>query len=79
LFYDPVEQWHLQQKHIVVVTYYLYCREDRGRHTHRGSHYSSRDSRRRYLSDANLVKWNLYLEKKHRGIVSGGALITGGA
>jgi hypothetical protein len=64
----------LQQKHIAVVAYCSYCREDRGRHTHRGSHSSSHDSRRRYLSDAKINTWkkSLYLEKEHRGIVPGG-------
>jgi hypothetical protein len=47
----------LQQKHIAVVAYCSYCREDRGRHTHRGSHSSSHDSRRRYLSDAKINTW----------------------
>jgi hypothetical protein len=41
LLYDPVEQWHLQQKHIEVVAYFSYSREDRGRH------YYSHDSRRK--------------------------------
>jgi hypothetical protein len=47
----------LQQKHIAVVAYCSYCREDRGRHTHRGSHSSSHDSRRRDLSDAKINTW----------------------
>jgi hypothetical protein len=34
-----------------------YCREDRGRHTHRGSHSSSHDSRKRDLSDVKLNTW----------------------
>jgi hypothetical protein len=39
-----------------MVAYCSSCREDRGRHTLRGSHSSSHDSRRRYLSDAYLEK-----------------------
>jgi hypothetical protein len=38
-----------------MVAYCSYCREDRGRHTLRGSHSSSHDSRRRYLLDAYLL------------------------
>jgi hypothetical protein len=37
-----------------VEEYCSYCREDWGRHTHRGSHSSSHDSKRRYLSDAKI-------------------------
>jgi hypothetical protein len=64
-----------------VVAYFSYCREDRGRHTHRGSNYSSHDSRRRYLSYAkiNTLKRELYLEKEHIVIVIGGEMVTGGA
>jgi hypothetical protein len=40
-----------------MVEYFSYNRKDRGRH--RGSHYSSHDSRRRYLSDEKIK----YLEK----------------
>jgi hypothetical protein len=39
-----------------MVEYCSYCREDRGIHTLRGSHSSSHDSRRRYLSDVYLEK-----------------------
>ena len=39
-----------------LVAYCSSCREDRGRHTLRGSHSSYHDSRRRYLSDAYLEK-----------------------
>jgi hypothetical protein len=46
----------IEQKNIEVVAYCSYCKEYRGRHTHRGSHSSSHDSRRRYLSDAYLEK-----------------------
>jgi hypothetical protein len=42
-----------KDRHVVA---YCFCREDRGRHTHRGIHSSSHGSRRRYLSDAYLVK-----------------------
>jgi hypothetical protein len=38
-------------------------REDRGRHIHRGSHSSSHDSRRRYLSDAYLEKSLIFEER----------------
>jgi hypothetical protein len=41
-------------------------REDRGRHTHRGSHSSSHDSRRRYLSDAYLEKSPIFEERAKR-------------
>jgi hypothetical protein len=55
----------LQRKHISMATYCSYCRKDRGRHTHRGSHSSSHDSRRRYLSDV-----------EDRGMVLGGEMVT---
>jgi hypothetical protein len=42
------------------------CREDRGRHTLRGSHSSSHDSRRRYLSDAYLEKRPIFEERAQR-------------
>jgi hypothetical protein len=60
-----------------MVAYCSYCREDRGRHTHRASHSSSHDSRRRYLSDAYLEKNPIFEERaqKHN---SRGAMITGG-
>jgi hypothetical protein len=54
-----------------MVAYCSSCREDRGRHTLRGSHSSSHDSRRRYLSDAYLEKSPIF--EKHRGIIPGGA------
>jgi hypothetical protein len=49
-----------------MVAYCSSCREDRGRHTLRGSHFSSHDSRRRYL------------KKEHKNIIPGGAMVTGG-
>jgi hypothetical protein len=49
-----------------MVAYCSSCREDRGRHTLRGSHYSSHDSRRRYLSDAYLEKIPIFEERTHR-------------
>jgi hypothetical protein len=49
-----------------MVAYCSSCREDRGRHTLRGSHSSSHDSRRRYL------------KKEHKSIIPGGAMVTGG-
>jgi hypothetical protein len=49
-----------------MVAYCLSCREDRGRHTLRGSHSSSHDSRRRYLSDAHLEKSPIFEEKEQR-------------
>jgi hypothetical protein len=42
------------------------CREDRGRHTLRGSHSYSHDSRRRYLSYAYLEKIPILEERAHR-------------
>jgi hypothetical protein len=39
--------------------------ENRGRHTHRGSH-SSYDSRRKYLSDAYLEKSPIFEERAQR-------------
>jgi hypothetical protein len=49
-----------------MVAYCSSCREDRGRHTHRGSHSSSHDSRRRYLSDAYLEKSPIFEERAQR-------------
>jgi hypothetical protein len=49
-----------------MVAYCSSCREDRGRHTLRGSHSSSHDSRRRYLSDAYLEKSPIFEERAHR-------------
>ena len=48
-----------------LVAYCSSYREDRGRHTHRGSHSSSHDSRRRYLSDAYLEKSPILEERAH--------------
>jgi hypothetical protein len=39
------------------------CREDRGRHTLRGIHSSSHDSRRRYLSNTYLEKIPIFEER----------------
>jgi hypothetical protein len=49
-----------------MVAYCSSCREDRGRHTLRGIHSSSHDSRRRYL------------KKEHKSIIPGGAMVIGG-
>jgi hypothetical protein len=49
-----------------MVAYCSSCREDRGRHTLRGGHYSSHDSRRRYLSDAYLKKRLISEERAQR-------------
>jgi hypothetical protein len=52
-----------------VVAYCSYCREYRGRHTHRGSHSSSHDSRRRDLSDTKVNNWKnipILGERAHR-------------
>jgi hypothetical protein len=49
-----------------MVAYCSSSREDRGRHTLRGSHYSSHDSRRRYLSDAYLEKSPIFEERSQR-------------
>jgi hypothetical protein len=46
-----------------MVAYCSSCREDRGRHTLRGSHSPSHDSRRRYLSDAYLEKSTILEER----------------
>jgi hypothetical protein len=60
-----------------MVAYCSSCREEKGRHTLRGSLYFSHDSRIRYLSDAYLEKI-LYLKKEHRDIILGGEMVTGG-
>jgi hypothetical protein len=57
-----------------MVAYCSSCREERGRHTLRGSHPYFHDSRRRYLSDAYLENRN----KEHKGIIPRGAMVTGG-
>jgi hypothetical protein len=49
-----------------MVAYCSSCRENRGRHTLRGSHSSSHDSRRRYLSDAYLEKRPIFEERAQR-------------
>jgi hypothetical protein len=49
-----------------MVAYCSSCREDRGRHTLRGSHSSSHDSRRRYLSDAYQEKKPIFEERAQR-------------
>jgi hypothetical protein len=59
----------LQQKHIGVVAYCSYYREDRGIHTYRGIHSSSHDSRRRDLSNAKINTWKnnpILGERAHR-------------
>jgi hypothetical protein len=52
-----------RSKDHVMVAYCSSSREDRGRHTLRGSHSSSHDSRRRYLSDAYLEKSLIFEER----------------
>jgi hypothetical protein len=49
-----------------IVAYCSYCREYKGRHTLRGSHYYSHDSRRRYLSYAYLEKIPIFEEIEHK-------------
>jgi hypothetical protein len=49
-----------------MVAYCSSCREYKGRHTLRGSHCSSHDSRRRYLSDAYLEKRPIFEERAYR-------------
>ena len=49
-----------------MVAYCSSCREDKGRHTLRGSHSSSHDSRRRYLLDAYLEKSPIFEERTHK-------------
>jgi hypothetical protein len=49
-----------------MVAYCSSCREDRGRHTLRGSHSSSHDSSRRYLLDAYLEKSPIFEERAQR-------------
>jgi hypothetical protein len=49
-----------------MVEYCSSSREDRGRHTLRGSHSSSHDSRRRYLSDTYLEKRPIFEERTQR-------------
>jgi hypothetical protein len=46
-----------------MVEYCSSCREYRGRHTLRGSHSSSHDSRRRYLSNTYLEKRPIFEER----------------
>jgi hypothetical protein len=55
-----------------MVAYCSSCREDRGRHTLRGSHSSSHDSRSRYLSDAYLEKNPIFEERAQRHNSRGG-------
>jgi hypothetical protein len=40
--------------------------EDRGRHIHRGGHFSSHDSKRRYLLDAYLENSPIFEERAQR-------------
>jgi hypothetical protein len=49
-----------------MVAYCSSCREDRGIHTLRGSHSSSRDSRRRYLSNTYLEKRPIFEERAQK-------------
>jgi hypothetical protein len=49
-----------------MVAYCSSCIEDRGRHTLRGSHSSSHDSRRTYLSYAYLEKRLIFEERAQR-------------
>jgi hypothetical protein len=46
-----------------MVAYFSSSREDRRRHTLRGSHSSSHDCRRRYLLDAYLEKRLIFEER----------------
>jgi hypothetical protein len=57
-----------------MVAYFSSCREDRGRHNLRGSHSSSHDSRRRYLSNTYLEKRPIFEERaqKHNSRGSNG-------
>jgi hypothetical protein len=57
-----------------MVAYCSSCREYRGRHTLRGSHSSSHDSRRRYLSNTYLEKRPIFEERaqKHNSRGSNG-------
>jgi hypothetical protein len=57
MIYVLVEQWHLQQKHIVVITYCSSYREDMQRHTHKGSYYSSHDLLQKHDS-TRIYDWN---------------------
>jgi hypothetical protein len=49
-----------------MVAYCSSSREDRGRHTLRGSHSSSHDSRRRYLLDAYLENRPIFEERAQK-------------
>jgi hypothetical protein len=49
-----------------MVAYCSSCREDRGKHTLRGIHYSSHDSRRRYLSNTYIEKRPIFVERAQR-------------
>jgi hypothetical protein len=55
-----------RSKDLHLVAYCSSCREDRGRHTLRGSHSSSHDSRRRYLSNAYQEKRPIFEERGQR-------------
>jgi hypothetical protein len=49
-----------------MVAYCSSYREYRGRHTLRGSHSSSHDSRRRYLSNTHLEKRPIFEERAQK-------------
>ena len=49
-----------------MVAYCSSCKEDRQRHTLRGIHYSSHDSRRRYLSNTYIEKRPIFGERVQR-------------
>jgi hypothetical protein len=54
-----------------MVAYYSSCIEYRGRHTLKGSHSSSHNSRRRYLSNAYLEKRPIFEERAQNHNSSG--------
>ena len=66
MMYGKGQVWCMNRsKDRHMVAYCSYCREDRGRHTLRGSH-SYYHSRRKYLSDAYLEKSPVFEERAQR-------------
>jgi hypothetical protein len=55
-----------------MVAYCSSCKEDRGKHTLMGSHSSSHDSRRRYLSNTYLEKRPIFEERAQKHNSRGG-------
>ena len=67
MMYGMAQVWCMNRsKDRHMVAYCSSCREDSGGHTLRGIHYSSHDSRRRYISDAYLEKRPIFEERAQR-------------